>query len=222
MLYNLYIQEGTQKEDKVQSLYHKQASSMPTTSAESPSSPCILRDVQQRLQNQKCVFHACLPGAHKKEVLLGLGGSSCMVKICPKVPLRGTPKKWFLWGTRKHKNQKSSKNQLIGPFSFIFKKTDCPGKIFISLKMHYFFRKTMTFCFFYHLCFPMRIPMSFQSFPKPVFENHVAHSTTRSIFWHHSLREASRKYQHNTAKQYITGKNVPPKVTAKRSSKRNP
>ena len=26
--------------------------------------------------------------------------------------------------------------------------------------------------------------MSFQSFRKPVFENHVAHSTTRSIFWH--------------------------------------
>ena len=30
----------------------------------------------------------------------------------------------------------------------------------------------------------MKIPMSFQSFRKTVFENHAAHSTTRSIFWH--------------------------------------
>ena len=91
----------------------------------------------------------------------------------------------------------------------------------MSLKMHYFFPKTMTFYFFYHLCFPMKIPMSFQSFPKPVFENHVARSTTRSIFVHPSLRDASRKHQHPSAIKYITGKNVPHKVIAKRSSKRN-
>ena len=42
----------------------------------------------------------------------------------------------------------------------------------------------MPFCFLYHLCFPMKIPMSFECFRKPVFENHVAHRTTRSIFWH--------------------------------------
>ena len=29
----------------------------------------------------------------------------------------------------------------------------------------------------------MKIPMSFQSFRKPIFEDHVEHSTTRSIFW---------------------------------------
>ena len=29
--------------------------------------------------------------------------------------------------------------------------------------------------------------MSFQSFAKPVFENHVARTTTRSIFWHPSF-----------------------------------
>ena len=91
----------------------------------------------------------------------------------------------------------------------------------MSLKMHYFFRKTMTFSFFYILCFPMKIPMSFQSFPKLVFENHVACSTSRGIFVHSSLREASRKHQHHSAIKYITGKNVPHKVTAKRSSKRN-
>ena len=134
--------------------------------------------------------------------------------------LRHSEKK-FLWGTRKHKKQKSSKNQLIGPFLFFFKKTDWPGKEFISLKMHYFSRKTMTFSFFYHLCFPMKIPMSFQSFRKPVFKNHVARSTTRSIFGHPSLREASRKQEHNTAIKCITGKNVPHKVTAKMSSKKN-
>ena len=50
--------------------------------------------------------------------------------------------------------------------------------------MHCFFLKTTTFCFLYHLCFPMKIPMSFQSFWKPVFENHVEHSTTRNVFWH--------------------------------------
>ena len=51
-----------------------------------------------------------------------------MVKMCPKLPLRSTPKKQFVWGTQKHKNPKSSKKHLIGPFLFIFKKTDCPGK----------------------------------------------------------------------------------------------
>ena len=50
--------------------------------------------------------------------------------------------------------------------------------------MKYFFGKTTTFCFLYQLCFPIKTPMSFQSFRKPVFENHVARSTTRSIFWH--------------------------------------
>ena len=79
----------------------------------------------------------------------------------------------------------------------------------------------MTFCFLYHLCFPIKTPMSFQSFRKPVFENHVARSTPRSIFWHPFLREALRKHQHNSTKKCITEKNVPHKVTAKRSSKRN-
>ena len=79
----------------------------------------------------------------------------------------------------------------------------------------------MTFSFFYHLCFSPKISMSLQSFPKPVFENNVARSNTRSIFWHPSLHEASRKDQYNTAIKYITGKNVPHKVLAKMSSKRN-
>ena len=79
----------------------------------------------------------------------------------------------------------------------------------------------MTFSFFYNLCFHMKIPISLQSFREPVFEMHVACSTTRSISSHPSLREASRKHQHNTAKKCITAKNVPHKVTAKRSSKRN-
>ena len=42
----------------------------------------------------------------------------------------------------------------------------------------------MTFCFLYHLCYPIKTPMSFQSFRKPVFENRVTHRTTTSIFWH--------------------------------------
>ena len=42
----------------------------------------------------------------------------------------------------------------------------------------------MIFCFLYHFCFSKKTPMSSQSFRKPVFENHVARSTTRSIFWH--------------------------------------
>ena len=87
--------------------------------------------------------------------------------------------------------------------------------------MHCFFGEIMTFSFFYHLCFPMKIHMSLQFFQKPFFENHVARSTTRSIFWHPFLREASRKDQYNTAIKYITGKNVPLKVRATRSSMRN-
>ena len=49
-----------------------------------------------------------------------------MVKMRPKLPLRGTAKKFG--GDLKHKNQKSCEKQLTGPFSFIFKKADCPGK----------------------------------------------------------------------------------------------
>ena len=51
--------------------------------------------------------------------------------------------------------------------------------------MNFFFGKTTTFCFFYHLCFAIKTPVSCQSFGKPFFENHVARSTTRSIFWYH-------------------------------------
>ena len=79
----------------------------------------------------------------------------------------------------------------------------------------------MPFLFFYHLYFHMKIPISLQSFRELVFEMHVACSTTRSIFSQPSLREASRKHQHNTTMEWITGKNVPHKVTAKKSSKRN-
>ena len=79
----------------------------------------------------------------------------------------------------------------------------------------------MTFSFFYNLCFPMKIPISLQSFPKPAFENHVADITTRSIFWYPSLREASRNHHNNSARKCIKGKNVPHKVLAKGSSRRN-
>ena len=79
----------------------------------------------------------------------------------------------------------------------------------------------MTFSFFYHLCFHMKIPISLQSYRELILEMHVACSTTSSIFWHPSLREASRKHQHNTAIKCITGKTVPHKVTAKTSSNRN-
>ena len=51
--------------------------------------------------------------------------------------------------------------------------------------MNFLFGKTTTFCFLYHLCFAIKTPVSFQSFGKPVFKNHVARCTTRSIFWHH-------------------------------------
>ena len=51
-----------------------------------------------------------------------------MVKIRRKLPLRGTAKKYFFGGDLKHKNKKSCEKQLTGPFSFFFKKTDCPGE----------------------------------------------------------------------------------------------
>ena len=50
--------------------------------------------------------------------------------------------------------------------------------------MEFFFGKTTNFCFPYHLCFAIKTPMSFHFFGKPVFENHVARCTTRSIFPH--------------------------------------
>ena len=65
---------------------------------------------------------------HVFPALRVLGSSSCMVKMCPKLPPRGTAKTSSFGGTQKHKIQKSHKKQLTGPFSFIFKKTDCPGK----------------------------------------------------------------------------------------------
>ena len=53
------------------------------------------------------------------------------------------------------------------------------GEIIFFPKMHNFFGKTMTFILLYHLCFPMKTPMSFQSFRKPAY---VTHSTTTRIF----------------------------------------
>ena len=58
-------------------------------------------------------------------VALDLGVSSCMVKMCPKPPLCGTPKKKFFWRTQKHKNRKCSKKQLIFIY---FKENRLPGK----------------------------------------------------------------------------------------------
>ena len=46
------------------------------------------------------------------------------------------------------------------------------------------FGKITAVCFLYHLCFTIKTLVSFQSFGKPVFENHVARCTTGSIFWH--------------------------------------
>ena len=51
-----------------------------------------------------------------------------MVKMRPNLPLHGTAKNSPFGGDVKHKNQESHEKQLTGPFSFIFNKTDCPGK----------------------------------------------------------------------------------------------
>ena len=101
------------------------------------------------------------------------------------VPKTASPRhseKIVLLGDPKTQEPKIQQKAINWSIFLHFQENGLPGKKFISLKMHYFFRKTTTLCFLYHLCFPMKIPMSFQSFRKPVFENHVEHSTTRSIF----------------------------------------
>ena len=79
----------------------------------------------------------------------------------------------------------------------------------------------MTFSLFHHVCFPMKIPLSFQSFPNQFWKTMLHTAPQEAFFGTPSLREASRKHQHNSAIKCITGKNVPHKVIAKRLSKRN-
>ena len=81
--------------------------------------------------------------------------------------------------------------------------------------MKFFFGKTTTFFFLYHLCFAIKTPMSFQSFEKPVFENHVARCTTRSIFWHPFLARGfaqtpkqQRKKMHHREKCAAQGDSI--------------
>ena len=68
-----------------------------------------------------------------------------MVETRPKVPLHGTAKNSPFGGDLKRKNQKSREKQLTDPFSFIFNKTDCPGKWFIFGKMKFFLGKSRLF-----------------------------------------------------------------------------
>ena len=57
--------------------------------------------------------------SHNKDQPL-CSGYTASPRHCEKIVLFG--------GDLKHKNQKSCEKQLTGPFSFIFNKTDCPGK----------------------------------------------------------------------------------------------
>ena len=89
--------------------------------------PVALYDALTVDSNGKRHLHDALaPG--RKVLTSVLGGSSCMVKMRPKLPLHGTAKNSPFGGDLKHKKQKSCEKQITGPFSFIFNKTDCPGK----------------------------------------------------------------------------------------------
>ena len=80
--------------------------------------------------------------------------------------------------------------------------------------MKFFFGKTTTFCFLYHLCLAIKTPMSFHSFENQ-FSKIMLHAARQEAFFGTpSLREASRKNQHNSPIRCIKEKNVPHKVTA--------
>ena len=59
---------------------------------------------------------------------LTLSDSGCWVKICQKVPVSTTYKKTLFGGRENKEKQNQGKNLLLGPFRFVFKKTDCAGK----------------------------------------------------------------------------------------------
>ena len=61
-------------------------------------------------------------------VLYILGGSSCRVRICPKVPVCGTPKKRFLWGTRKRRDKKIKQKSIHWTILFYFQENRLPRK----------------------------------------------------------------------------------------------
>ena len=102
--------------------------------------------------------------------------------------------KTVFMGDPKTQQPKIKQKSINWTIFIYFQENRLPRRKIYLPKNGLLFRKTMTFSFFYHLCFPMKIPMSLQSFLKPVFENHVARSTTRGISWHLSMREASRKH----------------------------
>ena len=74
-----------------------------------------------------------IPGDGK--CLYCLGGSSCMVKMRPKMPLRGTVKKKFFWGDSKTQEPKKNpvKSNKLVHFHF-FQDNRLPGKMIYSSK----------------------------------------------------------------------------------------
>ena len=102
-----------------------------------------------------------------------------------KIVFMGDPK------TRRQKFKQTSMNWAI---LIYFQENRLPRKIVYLPNNALLFLDNHDVSFFYHLCFHIKIPISLQSFRKIIFEIHVARSTTRSIFWHPSVREGKRKH----------------------------
>ena len=86
-----------------------------------------------------------------------------------------------------------------------------PGKIFYLPKNALLFSENHDFLF------PLPLMLSYEN----TQELSIFFKNNEAFFDTPSLREITRKHQHNNTIKCITGKNVPHKVTAKRSSKRN-
>ena len=145
-----------------------------------------------------------------------------MVKLCPKLPLRRTAKKKFFLGDPKRQEPKIPQKAINWSIFIYFQENRLPGKMIYFSKYALLFLENHDFLFPLSLMLSNKNTRQLSIFSKTSLSKTVLRTAPQEAFFGTpSLREASRKHQHNSAIKCIAGKNVPYKVTAKGSSKRN-
>ena len=108
---------------------------------------------------------------------LDLGASGCMVKMCPKLPLRGTAKKKFFWGDPKTQEPKIPQKAINWSIFIYFQENRLPGK------QVYFSKNALRFWENHDFLFPLPLMLSNKnthelsifsktSFRKPCYAQH--------------------------------------------------
>ena len=193
-----------------------------------PAPPSPRRPTRRRFWRRERGQRALLPSEEplRADAELGVGVALRRLKLHDQnVPKTASP--WHsqivvLLGDPKKQEPKIQQKAISWTNLIFFEENRLPGKVIYLPKNALLFAESHDFLF------PLPLMLSHENthevsifwknqFPKTV----VRTAPQQAFFGTPSWREASRKHQHNSAIKCITGKKVPRKVTAKRSSKRN-